>query len=192
MADVPFTPADLRLVGDLAIEAWASGVDRDWSVPAGTLEWSCWQTADHTVDCVFSYALFLGSRKVDGYPPFDLLRALPEAGPADLVDGLRSVVDMLWSMITAAPADARATLFDGREGPVVGGPAEFAPRGGLELAIHAHDVCSGLGVAFEPPADVVQRLLDASAGWRGEGGPFSPTGDPWADLVVRSGRPTPR
>ncbi|HEX7132202.1 MAG TPA: maleylpyruvate isomerase N-terminal domain-containing protein [Iamia sp.] len=189
---VAFTVDDLEAVGELALAAWGSAVDRDWSVPAGTLEWTCLATADHTIDCVFSYALFLASRKEDGYPAFDLLRALPEAGPADMLDGLRAVVGMLAAVIRTAPPDARATLFGGGGHPVVTGPAPFAPRGGLELALHAHDVCSGLGVEFEPPAGVGARLLAATDGWPGAGAGFTPTGDAWADLLVRSGRPSPR
>ena len=77
------------------MEAWESGLDRDWSVPAGTLEWSCFTTADHTVDCVFSYALFLASRRQDTYPNFTELHALPGASPADLLYGLRAVCTML-------------------------------------------------------------------------------------------------
>ncbi|HMJ74983.1 MAG TPA: hypothetical protein VK507_03370 [Iamia sp.] len=188
--DVAFTAEDLEVVGDLALTAWGSAFDRDWSVPAGTLEWTCLATADHTIDCVFSYALNLASRKQDGYPAFDLLRALPHAGPADMLDGLRAVVGMLAAVIRTAPPDARATLFS-RGGPVVTGPAPFAPRGGLELALHAHDVSAGLDVPFEPPAAVCARLLAATAGWPGAVAEPD-TDDPWADLLVRSGRPSPR
>ncbi len=189
--EVAFTVEDLEVVGDLTLTAWGSAVERDWSVPAGTLEWTCLATADHTIDCVFSYALFLASRKIDGYPAFDLLRALPDAGPADMLDGLRAVVGMLAAVIRTSPPDARATLFGGGGHPVVTGPAPFAPRGGLELALHAHDVCSGLGVAFAPPTDVCARLLAATDGWPGAVDGWSPTGDPWTDLLTRSGRPTP-
>jgi hypothetical protein len=192
LEDVPFTIEDLEAVGELALASWAGAVDRDWSVPAGTLAWSCLATADHTVDCVFSYALFLASRKTDGYVAFDVLRALPDAGPADMVDGLRAVVGLLAAAIRAAPPDARTTLFwPGRSRAIVAGPAPFAPRGGLELILHAHDVCSGLGVPFAPPTDVCDRLLAATAGWPGAVDGFAPTGDPWADLLLRSGRPAP-
>jgi hypothetical protein len=190
LEDVPFTVEDLEAIGDLTLAAWAGAVDRDWSVPAGTLEWSCLATADHTVDCVFSYALFLASRKTDGYVAFDVLRALPEAGPTDMVEGLRAVVGLLAAAIRTAPPAARATLFwDGGAKVVVAGPAPFAPRGGLELVLHAHDVCAGLGVPFTPPADVCDRLLIATAGWPGAADGWEPTGDPWTDLLRRSGRP---
>jgi hypothetical protein len=81
-----FSPDDFSALSRLVLETWRSAVDRDWSVPAGTLEWSCWKTADHTVDCVFSYAFFLASRRQDNYPPFGELHALPNATPADIVD----------------------------------------------------------------------------------------------------------
>jgi hypothetical protein len=191
VADPAFTVDDLQALSDLVLDAWGAAVGRDWTVPAGTLEWTCWATAEHTVDCVFSYALFLASRKEDGYPALDVLRALPDAAPADLVEGLRAVTTMLVAVIRAAPPDARATLFGGSREPFVARAPWFAPRGGLELILHAHDVCSGLGVAFTPPADLCARLLTSTDGWPGAVAGFAPSGDPWPDLLVRSGRTLP-
>ena len=105
-----FSPEDFSALSRLVLDAWRSGLDRDWSVPAGTLEWSCWKTADHTVDCVFSYAFFLASRRQDTYPPFAELHALPNATPADLVDGLQASATMLSAVIATAEPDARAVL----------------------------------------------------------------------------------
>ncbi|HQZ37074.1 MAG TPA: hypothetical protein PK020_21800 [Ilumatobacteraceae bacterium] len=42
-----FTAEDLSDLSDLVGTTWMSAVDLDWSVPAGTLEWSCLATADH-------------------------------------------------------------------------------------------------------------------------------------------------
>jgi hypothetical protein len=184
-ADGPFTADDLRLCRDLVVRAWGSGVDRDWSVPAGTLEWTCWKTADHTVDCVFSYALFLASRRLDSYPPFGELHALEAATPSDLVEGLQAVTTMLWSVIVTAPPGTRAVI---TQGPVrAGTPADFAARGALEMVLHAHDVCLGLGIPFQPPAEVCARLRDHTNTWPGSA-PAAPTDDPWSDLLVASGR----
>ena len=73
MSSVPdaFAPEDFADLSALVLDAWRSAITRDWSAPAGTLEWSCWTTADHTVDCVFSYASFLASRR-HTLPPFKL------------------------------------------------------------------------------------------------------------------------
>ena len=50
----PFTTADLDRLAEAAVAAWTAGLDRDWSARAGTLEWSCARTADHTVDAVLA------------------------------------------------------------------------------------------------------------------------------------------
>jgi hypothetical protein len=59
------------------------------------------------------------------------------------------------------------------------------------LILHAHDVCSGLRVPFEPPAGLCHRLREHTRPWpmwtlvwntpgRGD--------DPWGDLLDASGR----
>jgi hypothetical protein len=183
----PFTAADFDRLSRLVVEAWTAGLDRDWSAPAGTLEWSCFTTADHTVDCVFSYAFFLASRRQDTYPPFSEVHALDGAVPADVVNGLQAVCTMLSAVIAAADPDARAVIWI-RERAETRPPHDFAARGGHELILHGHDVCCGLGVAFDPPRELCQRLWDHTRDWP-VGPPTASTSDPWSDLLQRSGRP---
>ena len=180
-----FTSADLSELSRFVCERWNVGLDRDWSVRAGTLEWDCMFTADHVVDCVFSYAFFLASRKLDAYPDYGELHAGPTATPADVVIALGAVTTMLVAVIDAAPPGTIAVI---HQHPKVetGRAAEFAPRGGLELILHAHDVCSGLGIDFEPRADLCRRLFDATQSWPDAA--REPTSDPWSDLLERSGR----
>ena len=181
-----FTTDDFQALSDQVLDAWGSAVDRDWSVPAGTLEWSCLYTAEHTVDCVFSYALFLASRKQDGYPAFGELKALPGATAADMVDGLRASTNLLAATIGAAGPEVRAII---RQRPVTTAPpGDFAARGGLELILHAHDVCAGLGVPFAPPGDLCRRLFDHTRDWPGHVVAPEPSDDAWADILRRSGR----
>ena len=184
-----FTGDDFAQVSALVLAAWESGLDQDWDAPAGTLEWSCWTTADHTIDCVFSYSLFLASRRQRDYPRFGELHALEGATPADLLDGLRAVTNMLKAVIITAEPGARAVI---AQWPQVetGGPDDFAARGALELILHAHDVCTGLGVTFAPPPDLCARLRDHTQPWPTQP-PFTPTADAWGDLLERSGRPRP-
>jgi hypothetical protein len=182
-----FTREDFADLSVLVLDAWQSAVTRDWSAPAGTLEWSCWTTADHTVDCVFSYAFFLASRRRDSYPPFGELHAQPDATPNDLIDGLRAATTLLSAVIAAADPDVEAVIglwpyaLNGR-------PADFAARGALEMILHAHDVCTGLGVVFDPPRELCLRLRDTAQAWPGQA-QLPPTDDPWSDLLERSGRP---
>lgn len=184
-----FGLADFETVAGFVVDAWSSGVDADWSVPAGTLEWSCLQTAEHTVDCVFSFAFFLASRKEDGYPNFGELHALPGATPADMVEGLKAAIEMLRAVIVAAPATAQATIW--RNPSVrVATPSEFASRGALELLLHGFDVCAGLGLTLRPPHDLCGRLLTSTTDYPGCH-PYVPSDDPWSDLLARSGRPRP-
>jgi hypothetical protein len=135
---------------------------------------------------VFSYALFLASQCQDAYPNFGELHAPPGAAPRDLIDGLRAVTTMLSAVIVTADPDVGAVIWCWPEAEVRP-PQDFAARGALELILHAHDVCVGLGVAFEPPPGLCGRLFDHTRDW-----PFhqsvEATSDPWADLLERSGR----
>ena len=188
--DAGFSVGDFDALSELVLARWWSGVELDWSVPAGTLEWGCFTTADHTVDCVFSYAFFLASRRLDRYPDFTELHALPGATPTDLLYGLRGACTMLSSVITTAAPDVRAIIRYAPD-PQTGSPADFAARGAHELILHAHDVCTGLDVPFDPPPrDLCQRLWNHTLDWPYQRTVES-TGDPWSDLLARSGRPRP-
>ena len=200
----PCTREDLDAVAELVVASWRSGLDRDWSVPAGTLEWSCARTADHTVDSVLAIAFFLASRKQDGYPEWgwgDLTMGA-DAPPVHLVDGLEAVARVLSAVVLAAPPGTRAAL---RRWPqvVTGDPGDFAARGALELVLHGADVCDGLGIPFRPPEDVSRRLRDHTAGWLWVDARTSPPGvapigarpptdDAWSDLLEGTGRPRRR
>jgi hypothetical protein len=192
MGDATFTTTDLEQVSALAAAAWREGRDRDWSARAGTLEWSCTKTADHAVDTLLAPAFFLASRKLDGYPALggSDFTVGPNATPDDLIEGLQTATRILVAVIVTAEPSARAVI---RRRPHVhvAGPEDFAPRGGLELILHAHDVCVGLGVAFEPPADVAARLREHTRSWPmwdGPGNELGSSDDPWGDMLAGSGR----
>ena len=184
-----FTREDFDQLSELVLVAWTSAVDQDWSVNAGSLDWSCWETADHAIDCVFSYAFFLATRKLDGYPEFGELHALPGAPPSELILGLRGACNMLSSVIATTPPGTRAIIRRWPE-PETAEPNEFAARGAHEMILHAHDFCIGLGVAFEPSHDLCERLYRHSSSW-----PVWEDHDvcanPWHNLLVRSGRAVP-
>ena len=186
----PFTSADLDMLTPLVSAAWRAGRDRDWGVPAGTLAWSCLDTANHMLDAVLAVAFFLAFRKQDGYPEWDW--GVPKTeNVALLPDAVDAVGRMLSGVVVTAPPGATAVIWR-RPQPTVKPAADFAARGALELVMHGHDVCAGLGVPFEPPADVCLRLREHTRDWVHWTTPgwhaLAATGDPWGDLLDAAGR----
>lgn len=186
-----FTCADLQDLGSLVAAGWREAADRDWSVRAGSLDWSCAVTADHTVDTVFAPALFLASRKQDAYPAYGFTTPGAQAHPLLLAEALQTAVRVVVAVVSAAPPGVRAIIWQ-RPKVEARGPSDFAARAGLELILHAHDVCTGLGVEFRPPEPLCDRLRQHtrswphwhSAGWTS----LTMIGDAWPDLLRSSGR----
>ncbi|HVT77247.1 MAG TPA: hypothetical protein VHD87_09465 [Acidimicrobiales bacterium] len=172
--------------------AWERGVDRDWSARAGTVEWSCTKTAEHAFDAVLAVGFFLASRRQDRYPDTGgVIDTGKTPWPSQLIEAMTIAGRMVAGVVATTPEDATAIIWR-RPEPTVAPPSEFAPRAGLEMILHGHDVAAGLGVKYEPPEGLVIRLRDhtrgwphwSSPGWR----PVARTGDPWADLLEASGR----
>jgi hypothetical protein len=186
-----FTVADLYACSELVAATWRATADRDWTVPAGTVEWSCAKTAVHAIDCVYAPAFFLASRNQDRYPDVGLdLIPGADAGAGPLVASLTLATRVLGAVVNDAGPDVRAVIFR-RPTLVLGAPADFAPRGGLELVLHAHDVARGLGVDFEPPAGPARRLREHTRRWPMWSIAWRELGrsdDAWSDLLVASGR----
>ena len=188
--DSTFSAADLDALTETVAAAWTAGADRDWSAPAGTLEWSCLHTADHAVDTVMAPALFLASRRIDAYPdlPWSFVMGA-DATPMRLVDGLRTATRILQAVVASAEPGVRAVIWR-RPAVETRPPADFLPRAGLELALHAHDVCLGVGVPFEPGFEVAHHLREHTRTW-----PMwtiwqepAASDDPWGDLLAAAGR----
>jgi len=189
---VTFSLDDLEAIATEVESSWRSAVDADWSVPAGTVDWTCRATADHAVDTVLAPAFFLASGLQDDYPAFEPFTSGPEATPQQLIDGLATAVRILAAVVTTADPDERAILWRRGGQPHLGAPSDFVPRAGLELVLHAHDVAVGLAVAFDPPRDACDRLRQHTEAWPYWTSPgwtaLTMAGDPWRDLLGSSGR----
>jgi hypothetical protein len=185
-----FTVTDLYTLTDLVATTWTAAADLDWSVPAGTVEWSCIATADHAVDCVYAPAFFLASQRQDAYPVAGSnLELGMQAAPALLVESLRIATRILAAVVSDTAPNVRSIIF--QRPPTVGVPADFVPRAALELILHGNDVAAGLGVHFEPPADLCGRLREHTRPWPAwdvEWNGLGRTDDPWFDLLTASGR----
>jgi len=171
------------LVG-LSLEALADVRDADWTSKAGELEWSCWRTADHLIDCIFSYALQIGARAQSGYIPIKELHARPEAVPVDLIAGLRGVTALFLGVVRDAPSGL--TAFDG---VLQLDLSDWCARASYELAIHTHDVTSGLAGVFVPPPQICGSILESDSLWMLDREQANAESDPWFALLRGSGRP---
>ncbi len=178
------TSDEFAALSDFSIDALTEVVDADWTTRAGVLEWSCWQTVDHMVDCLFSYALQIGARAETGYLPFEELHAKPDATPLDLVAGLRSVTALLVAVVRDSPGTVTAS-----DGVLELSLSDWCARAAYELVLHTHDVVWGLGRDLDPPLELCAVIVESDALWMLDRGQAKGGSDPWAALLLGSGRP---
>ncbi|MFE9206535.1 maleylpyruvate isomerase N-terminal domain-containing protein [Micromonospora sp. NPDC007230] len=168
------TAADVRSAAAETTRVLRPAVDRDWTVPAADLEWTCWTTAAHVAHDLLAYAAQLTGLPADGYLPLDL-RVRADATPADLLTVIAASAGLLAAAVDTAAPGSRAWHW----GPC--DPGGFAAMGVAETLLHTRDITGGLGLDWSPPpqlcAGVLGRLfLDA------------PDGDPVAVLLWMTGR----
>ncbi|MET9699749.1 GNAT family N-acetyltransferase [Streptomyces sp. NPDC006529] len=151
--------------------------DRDWSVPAAGLDWSCYDTAVHVAGDFTAYAGQLAARAADGWVPFEIT-ADPGTTPAGVVRIIEATGGILSAAVATSPSEARAWHPYG-----AGGADAFAAMGVLEALVHTHDVLDGLGSAgWEPSAELCAAVLDRLF-------PHAPrTAAPWPTLLWATGR----
>jgi hypothetical protein len=145
---------DVMAAAGVTADAWATGLDHDWSGPARGMQISCWSTAEHLCDVVYSYAAQLAAQPTTGYVKL-LLKAEDGAGPADLVQGLRAAAGILAAVVRSTGPEVRAyhpTGLADAEG--------FAAMAITELLLHGDDVTTALGLDFEPPQALCDGVLN--------------------------------
>ncbi len=162
----------------------------DWDRPAGTLEWTCWETAEHLADDLFAYAAQLGPqaphaasdvpfvyRSTAPGKPANVVFAERDGGPAGVVQVLEACGALHVAMVRTATPQARAHHVFGTV------DAEGSAAMGLvELFVHAEDLALGLGLDWRAPAAVCARVLARLF-------PDAPAdADPWATLLWATGR----
>ena len=153
--------------------------DRDWSVPAGTLDWDCWHTAEHIGDTLLSYAFQLVARPEKRYVPF-AATAEPDASAAQVLEFAAAAGRILAAVVRSTPPDVRA---DHPSGPA--DPEGFAGMGCVEAVLHGDDIARGLGLTFDPPRELCARLV---ARMFPDVAPELADDDPWDALRWCTGR----
>ncbi|MFC9290776.1 GNAT family N-acetyltransferase [Streptomyces sp. NPDC057052] len=172
--------------GDQVTEAVAGSLellrtvtDEDWTgVRAGRLEWSCRRTAEHVASDLIAYAGQLAGRARTAYAPFEI--TFDEGtGQAGVLDVIETTGALLAAAVRTAPPRVRAFhpypfRSANREG--------FAAMGIAEVLLHTHDIAEGLGLAYEPPADLCEAVLTRIFPH------VRPGPDPWPTLLWATGR----
>jgi hypothetical protein len=173
------TADDLDSVISCVMSGLLPLTDRDWSVPAGTLEWDCWHTAEHIGDCLLSYAWQLAVQPTARYVRA-IATADKDASPAEVLEFAVTGGRILATMVRTSPAHVRAYH------PAGMADAEgFAGLGCNEALLHGNDIAQGFGHSLNPPRDVCRRVLTRIF-------PHAPTdladSDPWTALLWAGGR----
>ncbi|MEV6160658.1 VOC family protein [Streptomyces sp. NPDC052052] len=164
---LPVTADDVTTAVRLAVDALQGAPADNWRLPAGSLEWNCWETAEHLSDDLFSYAAQLGPRQPspDAYVPYrwgaehpggpaNAVFADRTAGSAGLLRTVEASGALLAAMVRTASPEVRSYHPYG-----VSDPEGFAAMGVVETLVHTQDLAVGLDLPWAPPADLCDRVL---------------------------------
>ncbi|MFI5912881.1 maleylpyruvate isomerase N-terminal domain-containing protein [Dactylosporangium sp. NPDC051541] len=160
--------ADVLRAVSLVRAAFADVPDDGWDRPAGTLSWTCWETMEHTADDLFAYAgqIAAADSPQEAYLPFtwrsereggpsNTVFVVPSGGTLGLLRSLEACGAMLAAVVDAAPPSRRGWHPYG-----LSDPEGFAAMGVVEVLVHAWDVADTVERPWNPPADLVQAVLD--------------------------------
>jgi hypothetical protein len=167
---------DVKTAADAVADALTPTTTHDWSALARQSEWTCWKTAEHICDVLFSYSGQLASAAESAYVKL-LLTAEENAGPADLVEGIRSSAVILAATVTATDPAVRAYHPSG-----MADRSGFAAMGAAELLLHGDDVAVALGGRVRPADELCAKVLARIFP------DVEPTDDSWATLLWATGR----
>jgi RimJ/RimL family protein N-acetyltransferase len=165
------------VAGAMAVLRTAADRDRDWDeVRAGRLEWSCRDTARHIATALTAYTWRLAARAQKRHVPYEI-RLEDDADTAGLLDVVEAVGTLLAAAVRTTSPQVRAYHPYGnadREG--------FAAMGVVEVLLHTHDIAEGLGLRYEPAAELCEGVLTRLFPH------VRPGAAPWPTLLWATGR----
>lgn len=157
-----------------------AGAERDWSVKAGDLDWSCRRTLDHIVDTMLLYGSYVATRATERRQP--LRNGDPDATVPVLLDALEATARMLELVCAGSPPPARAFH-----------PSGYSDADGFramacsEILTHTDDIALGLGLGWHPPDALCERIMRRVFPW---GPDAAECPDRWEAVRWASGRMT--
>ncbi len=170
------TPDDVIAAAATAEAALRPVAGRDWSVRAGPLDWDVERTITHMIGAPAKYTLYLASR-CRHFIGLAVTR-WPDATNEEIIGSIVPVAAGLAAVAAVTPPGVRAYHVTGPSSA-----ADYVGRACVELLVHTDDALSGLGVAFEPPADLCARVLARQFPEAAR------PGGAWHGLLAATGRP---
>jgi hypothetical protein len=176
---VTIGPGSVEAAAAVVVAALQPGIDADWSVKAGNLEWSVDRTISHMTGAPAKYAFYLSSRSTRyvairaGWPEADATRQ-------ERLEAIEACAAALAGVAATAPPGAYGFHVSGMKNA-----QQFLAKACYELLVHTYDVTCGLGLPYEPPEELCRLVIEH----------FHPGHDAqrpvWPLLVWLSGRPHP-
>src|SRR5688500_15044744 len=154
----PVTPELMLEAARLSRTTLEGHLGKDWSVPAGPLDWSCRETVDHVCVALGSYCgrMAVGAR--EPYPPFRLEN--PQASIEALVTSVWTGASILAAIVRSTPTDARVYHVMG-----MADPEGFLAMAIEEMLIHTWDICQGFGEEFTAPEEFAEAVVARIFPW---------------------------
>lgn len=172
-------PDSVEAAAAVVVAALRPGVDADWSVKAGDLEWSVDRTIAHMTGAPGKYAFYLSSRSTR----YIAVRVWPEADATrpERLEAIEGCAAALAGVAATAPADAFGFHVTGMRNA-----QQFLAMACEELLVHTYDVTCGLGLPYDPPEELCRLVIEHCY-------PAQPIDKRpvWPYLVWLSGRPHP-
>lgn len=168
--------ADLRSAALAFTGCVGPATGQDWSAPVPDLDWTVAETVRHLAGALLWYPIDAAAGP-DELPGVDVV-VKPDATPAELANAVERLAAVLGAVVDGLPPTTRGFHPFG-----AADPAGFAAMGCDEILIHTDDAARGLGLDFEPPAELCERVLGRLFPWAPAG-----VGTPWERLRWANGR----
>jgi hypothetical protein len=176
---VTIRPESVQAAAAAVVAALQPGIDADWSLKAGDLDWSVDRTISHMTGAPAKYALYLSSRSTRyvavsaGWPEADATRQ-------ERLEAVEACAAALAGVTATAPPGAVGFHVTGMRNA-----EQFLAAACYELLVHTYDVTCGLGLPYEPPEELCRLVIEHFHPGQDEQRPL------WPLLVWLSGRPHP-
>lgn len=172
------TAADVVHAGRAVRIRLGETVDLDWSTPVGSRGWDVRRTVVHMVVTVAEHTLYAGGRS----PHLIALTYEPraDATSAELLDSLDPLTTAFAHTARYLPPRAYANHPDGSATITA-----MVARVSIDLLVHAGDVMAAFGLRFDPPLQLVHRLVEQCHPELMDLHPM----ERWPALLVARGRP---